>query len=373
MSETFKIFVVDDDPLVLDVMHAILEIDCTVESFTSAEACRLRLAAEKPGMLLLDISLPGIDGYAFCQQIKDDAALSHIPVTFISSYDTIEARISGYDAGGEDFIVKPFEPEEVLRKVKVAQQIARNKRALAEQAEAAEYLSSLALASMDEAGLVLQFMSKLIAWGSEQDIAAGLIELLQRYRLDGVVQTRIAGRALTFSAAGTDLPLETSVLNHVRGLERIFEFRNRSVHNFEHVTLMVNNMPLADPDFCGRLRDNLSIAAQGADARLQAIETEEAKQRSQAGILGAMESIRTSLGILHQAHQQDRVASTELMLELDENLANAFVHLGMTDRQERHLENMVSAFMKRLVELLDRGEAAHHALQGLSAQLGGLR
>lgn len=373
MSETFKVFAVDDDPAVLDVMQAILEADYAVETFASAEACLARLDAEKPGMLLLDVCLPGIDGYGFCRRIKDDAGLAGIPVTFVSSHDTIEARIQGYDAGGEDFIVKPFAPEEVLRKVKVAQQLARNKQALAEQAEAAEYLSSLALASMDEAGLVLQFMSKLIAWDNEQEIAAGLIELMQRYRLDGAVQTRIAGRARSFSAAGVDLPLETAVLNHVRNLDRIFEFGNRSVHNFERVTLMVNNMPLADPDFCGRLRDNLSIAAQGVDSRLQAFETEEAKRRSQAGILSAMESIRLALDELRQSHLRDRSASDELILELDSNLANAFVHLGMSDRQERHLEDMVADFTSRLVELLDRGETAHQALQNLGEQLSQLR
>lgn len=277
MSEPFKVFAIDDDPVVLDVMRAILESECTLETFENAEACMARLDAEKPGMFLLDINLPGMDGYSFCRQLKDDGLLSRIPVTFVSSNDTIEARLAGYDAGAEDFIVKPFAPEEVLRKIKGAQQIALSKRSLEEQSEASEYLATLALASMDEAGLVLQFMSKLIAWDSEQEIAECLLELMQRYKLDGVVQTRVAQRTLTLSAAGANLPLETSIVNHVRGLERIFEFCNRSVHNFERVTLMVNNMPLADPDFCGRLRDNLSVAAQGADSRLLAIETTEVK------------------------------------------------------------------------------------------------
>ena len=373
MSEPFKVFVVDDNAVVLEAMRAIIEPEYAVATFASAEACMARLAEEKPGMFLLDVNLPGMDGYSFCRRLKDDGLLARIPVTFVSGNDTIEARLAGYDAGGEDFIVKPCAPEEILRKVKVAQHILKNQKSLEEQAEAAEYLSSLALASMDEAGLVLQFMSKLIAWETEQEIAQGLLELMQRYKLDGVVQTRIGQRTLTLSASGANLPLETSIINHVRGLERIFEFRNRSVHNFERVTLMVNNMPLADPEFCGRLRDNLSVAAQGADSRLLAIETSEVKNRNQAGIMSAIESLRVSLSALRADHQRDRAASAKLMLALEEDLARSFVHLGLTTGQERILEDLVQGFTKNLIELLDRGEETHAALLKLSEQLGQLQ
>jgi len=373
LNPTFKIFVIDDDPAVLLAMRSILEPDYAVETFESVEACLPRLDAEKPDMFLLDVSLPGMDGYAFCRQIKDDADMNHIPVTFVSSYDTIDARLSGYNAGGEDFIVKPFEPAEVISKVKVAQQITLSKQSLKEQAEASEYLATLALASMDEAGIVLQFMSKLIAWDNDQEIAAGLLELMQRYQLNGVVQTRIAERTLTLSSAGTNLPLETSVMEHARTMGRIFEFSNRSVHNFDRVTLMVNNSPLHDPDFCGRLRDNLSVAAQGADSRLHAVEIEEANRRNQAGILGALERIHVSIGSMRKSHELVRNQSSSLVLELGESLADAFVHLGLTDNQERFLEDMVNEFMRRLVELFDRGEETYQSFQELSQQLGALK
>ena len=143
MSETFKVFVIDDDPFVLEIIRGILQSTYTVETFASVDACQSRLEIEKPGMFLLDVRMPGIDGYTFCRQIKDDSALSAIPVTFVSSNDTIDARLLGYDAGGEDFIVKPFEPEEVLRKVKVAQQIVESKLQLKMQVDDAELLSSL--------------------------------------------------------------------------------------------------------------------------------------------------------------------------------------------------------------------------------------
>ena len=372
MDEPFKVFVVDDDAFVLDVIRGILEPGCAVRTFACVEDCQSALAQEAPGMFLLDVRMPGIDGYAFCRLLKDDAALCQIPVTFISGQNTLEARLKGYDAGGEDFIVKPFQAEEVLRKVQVAQQIARSQRSLAQQLEDSELLSSLVMANMDEYAILVRFMRELISWETEQEIAAGILAMLQRYRLDGAVQIRISQRSLTLSAKGTDLPLETAVFNHVRSLERIFEFRNRSVHNFERLTMMISNMPLQDAEYCGRLRDHLCIAAESAEARLKAIETEEAGQRSQAGIKAALERLRSLMTTLHQEHLRDRAFCSELLVRMEHGMASAFVHLGMSEMQELHLAELIQGYMGELVELLDRSEQTHGSLRDLSEQLGRL-
>lgn len=373
MNPSFKVFVVDDDPAVLDIMCAILDPDCAIRTFSNSEDCQALLDAEKPDLFLLDINLPGMDGYSFCRQIKDDSGLCNIPVIFVSSNDTIEERILGYDAGGDDFIVKPFEPEELLRKVMVAQSMLLSQRSLRTQAEEAEMLSSLVMASMDETGILLQFMSKLIAMESGEEISDGLLELIGRYRLDGVVQTRLGGDTQTRSAAGRNLPLEVAVIEHVRDQGRIFEFRRRSVHNFERVTLMINNLPLDDPDYCGRLRDHLSVAAQGVDSRLAALQIEEANHRAQNGIQSALESIGDTIMELHDASSRNSDASSRLVNDLQETLLNSFYRLGLTDHQEKFLQDMVGDFMTRMAMLLNHGAETQETLQRLSSRLGELR
>lgn len=373
MSQTFKVFVVDDDPVVLDIIEAVLGPDCDLHTFANAEDCAERLAREKPDLFFLDVNLPGMDGYNLCRSIKDNAELRNTPVIFVSGHDTIEERIKGYDAGGEDFIVKPFEPEELLRKLFVAQNMVLNQRSLAEQIAEAEYLSTLVMANMDETGILLQFMSKLIAMESAEEVANGLLELMQRYRLDGVVQTRLGGGTVTLSAAGTNLPLEVSVIEHVRNQGRIFEFRRRSVHNFELVTVMVNNLPIEDPDFCGRLRDHLSVAAQGVDSRLRALQAEEISRRAQQNILSALESIANTIMELRDAHRNNTTASTQLIADLQETLLNSFYRLGLTDNQERFLQDMVGDFMTRMAALLDRSGETQQALQRLNQKLEQLR
>lgn len=215
----------------------------------------------------------------------------------------------------------------------------------------------------------MRFIRELISWNTDAEISTGIIEMLQRYRLEGVVQVRISRRILTTSAKGVDLPLEVSVVNHVRGLERIFEFRNRSVYNYDRLTMMVNNMPVEDPDFCGRLRDHLCIAAECAEARLKAIETEEASLRSESGIAGALERMRVITENIKQASLRDRVAGSDLLFRMEQGMASSFVHLGLSEDQERNLGDSINAYMKDLLELLDRGAESADALNEVGEML----
>lgn len=365
MSSTV-IFAIDDDPMVLDIYNTLLGRDFQLKTFTSTEECEVELSITKPDLFLLDIELPGMDGYAFCQKLKEASETTRIPVIFVSVHDTPDERLKGYDAGALDFIVKPFRPEELLRKVKATEQIIANQKNLQEQLSMSEQLSSLVLASMSESGLVLQFMSKLIGWDTEKDIAEGLLFLMQQYGLTGVAQTRTGERRYTLSREGANLPLEVAILNHVSTMETIFEFHNRGVYNYPNATLMVSNMPLHDPDFCGRIRDNLAIAAAGASSRLEAIVAEEALQSTLA-------SIRDTLTSIRQFHQNTRAQTSELIFELDEQLARAFVNLGLTIGQENSLEGLIKEFMNRLTGVIDQGDDIQHSLQSLNERLSSLK
>lgn len=372
MNETFRVFAVDDDPNVQIIIQGILERYCQVETFPDVAACQVRLETVKPDMFLLDVRMPGIDGHDFCRLIKDDFGLRHIPVTFVSSQEGLDARLMGYEAGAEDFIVKPFQPEELLRKVQAAQQITKDRQQLKQQLEDTEMLSSLVMANMDEYAILIRFIRELITYQTKQEIATGMLEMLQRFRLVGVVQTRISQRPLTMSAEGTNLPLETSVMGHVRTLGRIFEFRSRSVHNFDYLTVVINNMPVHDPEFCGRLRDHICIAAECADSRLKAIEVEETNRRNQAGILDAIERVTASTSNARSAYLRDRAVCAELLMMLEQDLSRVMTHVELSNADENALTNMVSTFSENLLEVLDGGEEACQAMEDLGQRLGQL-
>jgi DNA-binding response OmpR family regulator len=369
MNNNYRIFLIEDDPIVQSILTETLEKTSSVSIFASAESCQQALDDSLPDLFLLDIGLPGMDGYTFCRWIKDQAAFKDIPVIFISAQDTIDARVAGYTAGAEDFIVKPFPPELLEVKVMVAKRILRDKGSLHEQVQSAEQLTSLVLSSMEESGVVLQFLSKIVGAASEHEVADAFLHLLNAYRLKGAIQVRVGGRQHTLSQDGANLPLEISVVNHVREMGRIFEFKTRSVFNFDKVTILVNNMPLGDPDFCGRIRDNLATAAQGADGKLNALEIEEANRRNQQGVLDALDSIHGTLGRIGELRLKDKMQISEIVYELQEDLARSFVNLGLTIVQENQLETLTKRYIGRLADMFDRDDEQQAMLQGLQTRL----
>lgn len=373
MSESqFRVYVVDDEPMMLELTEAVLGDYCTVESFTTAGACLDRIAVQVPDMFLLDVRMPGMDGYALCRALKDCPETADIPVTFVSGFDTIEARLAGYEAGGEDFIVKPFSPDELLRKIDVARRIGAEKKQLHDIAGYAQRTAFSAMTSMGELGTVLDFLRKSFTCDNEQSLAHAILVALEQYGLLGAVQVRLGGESHSLSAAGSDLPLETAILNHVRNQGRIFEFKTRSVYNYGGITVLVKNMPLDDNERCGRIRDNLAILAEGADARRQAIEAENATRRAREGINAALGSVHATLGKLRQRHQEGQYASAQMLVQIQEGLMKSFLSLGLTERQENEMVDFVRDQFEYLRASTETGGEISSELEQLISDLGKL-
>lgn len=372
MSDEFRVFIVDDDPIILELLEAVLSDDCLIESFESGEICLSRVGELKPDIFLLDVSMPVMDGYELCRRLKDDWDTQDIPVIFMSANDDIETCLMCYEAGGEDFIMKPVQPPELLRKLKVAQRTLADKRALREQAGYAQRTAFSAMASMGELGAVLQFLSKSFACNTMADVGATMLEAMQQWDLQAAVQLRIGSQVYNVSPHGVDSPLEVNILNHVKDSGRIFQFKSRCVFNYGRVTLMVNNMPIEDAERCGRIRDNGALLAEGADARLKAIEHEMLAIERRLGIEAALPRVQGTLEMVQENYQRNCFQLTQVMIEFQEALMKTFVNLGLTETQEDKLTTMADVYMQRMVGTQDESLVAIGQLEELAGSLKGL-
>ncbi len=112
------ILIVEDSPVNQELLSRILtRTHYKVLVAGSGEAAFEQIKLVLPDMIILDIMLPGMDGYSICRHLKDDERTKDIPVIFISALDTIEDKVEGFEAGGVDYLTKPFQPEEVLTRI----------------------------------------------------------------------------------------------------------------------------------------------------------------------------------------------------------------------------------------------------------------
>ena len=115
-----RILCVDDEPLNLSLLEAMLSPrGYDVVSAVNGPEALEKIAAERIDICLLDVMMPGMDGFEVCRRIKSDDLHRNIPVVMITSYADMENRIRGIEAGAEDFISKPFDSAEVLARIKM--------------------------------------------------------------------------------------------------------------------------------------------------------------------------------------------------------------------------------------------------------------
>jgi len=113
------ILIVDDTPDNIDVLANILRGDYTVKIALNGEkALQIADSDPAPDLILLDIMMPGIDGYEVCRRLKADVATASIPVIFISAMEGEQDQKRGYDLGAVDFITKPIDPDAVEASVR---------------------------------------------------------------------------------------------------------------------------------------------------------------------------------------------------------------------------------------------------------------
>ena len=123
------VLIVDDVPDNLSVLHdALDESGYTVLVATSGEAALARAAQALPDIVLLDAMMPGLDGFEVARRLKLNAQTAHIPIIFMTGLTETEYLVAALEAGGVDYVTKPIKPKEVMARMGVHLQGAREKR-----------------------------------------------------------------------------------------------------------------------------------------------------------------------------------------------------------------------------------------------------
>ena len=138
MSDETTILVVDDQPQNIRLLEAVLTPRGyrVLSADSGAEALDL-LAREQPHLVLLDIVMPGMDGYEVCRRIRENPDTAYLPVVMVTASESRE-KVRAIEAGADDFVTKPFDQAELLARVKSLVRIQRHQDTIRRQADELE-------------------------------------------------------------------------------------------------------------------------------------------------------------------------------------------------------------------------------------------
>ena len=138
-DERPRVLIVDDLPANLGVLLGVLgEAGYAVLVAASGEGALARLGYTRPDLVLLDVNMPGLDGYETCRRLKADPRWREVPVLFLTAQDDAGDKLRGFEAGGVDYITKPLHAQEVLARVRAHLQIRALQQALRDKNELLE-------------------------------------------------------------------------------------------------------------------------------------------------------------------------------------------------------------------------------------------
>lgn len=133
-QERGQVLLVDDQPANLEVLSALLTNQgYRVRAVTSGERALEAAKLEPPECILLDVAMPGMDGFETCRALGELPELQRVPVIFITAFEDAERKVKAFSVGGRDYVTKPFQAEEVLARVETQVRLCRVEREFREQ------------------------------------------------------------------------------------------------------------------------------------------------------------------------------------------------------------------------------------------------
>lgn len=238
---TGLILIVDDIPTNLDVIsEALSNAGYKVAIATSGERALQQVKRRPPDLILLDVMMPGIDGFETCQRLKANAETCNIPIMFMTAMGDVDNKVKGFNFGAVDYITKPFQEQEVLARVKthlelrlltqnLEQQVAQKSAALQAsqlqiiQSEKLSALGNLVAGVAHEISNPVGFIAANIqpALGYIKDLF-GLLDLVQQESANFSTAIEKEIEAIDLEYIREDLPkLITSMLEGVKRIKDI--------------------------------------------------------------------------------------------------------------------------------------------------------
>jgi len=139
MMNQATIMIVDDTPANLRFLeHVLLNAGYRAAVFPRGDLALAAARKQKPDLILLDIMMPGMDGFEVCRRLKNDDALKDVPVLFLSALSQPEIVVKSFQEGGVDYITKPFNEKEVLARIRTHLTIVNQRRQIEEQSKKLE-------------------------------------------------------------------------------------------------------------------------------------------------------------------------------------------------------------------------------------------
>jgi DNA-binding response OmpR family regulator len=361
-----KIVTVDDEPIHNLRLKSVFDEHYAVEAFTSPLDALSYLKQQPtealPIAIFLDVLMPELDGLTLCKEIKQIDGLESCPIIIVSTKDSVEDTIAGYEAGAVDYIPKNLDKISLEHKLRhILKHQSRIKDLSIEKAHATEFAFEL-MTNASEMGEIVRFVQSLEQVNSIKALSDAVLAFFDAIGLIVISAVR-TNRTHIATNKGSLKPIEEQLMEEIERAERIFTFGNRLVFNTDSLSILILNMPVADEGKMGRYRDHLSFIIQACESKLQNLLLIESEKEKSNMINQLVEDADMLLAPLESLQTSYKVIVDNLMQDMEE----AFMSLALTETQEAHLLGLMTKMDTETSVLFEDAEHIATALRAIAS------
>jgi DNA-binding response OmpR family regulator len=344
------VIVVDDDIDMQQLLRVYLAKRFDVVTCSSGEQVLTVLDSIKPDLILLDVDMPGINGYETCKLIRQKGVT--IPIIFVTSYQNIEVHLTAYEAGGDDLITKPVESEILLHKATLAIRTKSEKDRLAQEAHTLHEMAMNFLSTAGENGVLLNFVRNGATAKSYEELAQHLVDSVSQFAVECTVVLRHPEGVTARASHGEPNHLEMAIMENMSTMGRLVEFKRQYIVNYAQVSVMIRNMASDSAEKLGRIRDNVAILTETAEALCEnvfmRIQSMALAERMQVAIMTAASSVEKVRYNHHHLMLDTRI----LLQELVDSVESTYSWLSTSRSQEEAISGRMNESVQKILLLL---------------------
>jgi class 3 adenylate cyclase len=246
----FRVLVVDDDPDMAAYLARMLQGEGLVaETVSGGDAAMVYVMATPPDLVLLDVMMPGTDGFEICERLKGDTSTAMIPVVLVTALEDQKSRVRGIRAGADDFLSKPVHREELVARVTTLRRLHATRRELESRRLAAEVQRKEALRRTFSRYVAPRLADRILA--DMEDEGAPFRQDAQRISLVALFADLRGFTRLTESTRGDEV---VGLLNeYFRVITEAAYRHDGTIFSMAGDSLLVGfNVPFPQPDAVAR-------------------------------------------------------------------------------------------------------------------------
>ncbi|MCF6202212.1 MAG: response regulator [Methylococcaceae bacterium] len=372
MTTKIDVLVIDDDKFIQKLITKTLTTEMMeVRTADDGESGIEEAIKKCPDIILLDVEMPGINGYEVCDRLRNKESSKQVPIIFLSSHSSLRERMQGYEVGADDYLVKPFEKDNLVARINVLVKYHIERKELHEQYQLAHKNAVAAMTGSSELAIAMRFLEKSLSFHSINELAQGLFECTDQLSLECCAMIFAnENTSMWYSSENTAIsPLEKELIEMCDKEARFLDFGNRTIINYPCISLLIKNMPLDDLERYGRVKDLLPIILSAVNSKTNTVRTEEALTKQSENLLTSFKLIQNSLFYLGTTIVKNRKQSTFIMNQLVQGLNIDFLGMGLEEDQEAFLLTRIDSAIDKALDEMDAGKEIREALTFVRSNL----